>query len=75
MPASKIARGLKADVREFRKVMARAKRSHVAQQAAIKRKLNERLVLLEQESRARQDVQDAEMEKCRWNLIMKYKNS
>jgi len=69
MPASKAVRLLKADARESRKALNRARRSHVAQQAAIKRKLNQRLVEIEKGSRDRRDVQAAEMEKRRWEIL------
>jgi len=70
MPAAKAARQLKADNRDSRKAMARARRSLANAQAASKRKLNERLVLLEQESRARQNTQDAESDLRLWNLLL-----
>jgi len=70
MPVARLARQLKADNRESRKAMARARRSLANAQAASKRKLNERLVLLERESRARQDTQDAESDRRCWDLLL-----
>jgi len=69
MPGARLARQLRADARDSKKALARARRSLANAQAASKRKLNERLVLLEQESRARQDAQDAKMEKRRWEIL------
>jgi len=70
MPVARLARQLKADNRESRKAMARARRSLANAQAASKRKLNERLVLLERESRAWQDTQDAEFDRRCWDLLL-----
>jgi len=70
MPAAKLVRQLKADQRESRKGLARAKKSLAATQAAGQRKLSQRLTDLERAFRDRREAQDREFEEKRWALLM-----
>ena len=70
MPSAKAARKIKADQRLSRKVLATARRSLAASQAATQRKLNQRLADIERESRERREAIDREFEERRWRLLM-----
>jgi len=70
MPAAKAVRRLKAGRVESRKSLTSARRSMVASQAAIQRKLNERQIAIEREFRERERIRDAEMERKRWDLLI-----
>jgi len=71
MPTAKAVRQLKADGREFRKALASARRSMAAQQASTQRKLHQRQADIEREFRERERIRDAEMERKRWDLIVR----
>jgi len=70
MPTAKAARQLKADGRESRKALARARRCLAAQQAANQRKLNQRLADIERTFRERREASDREFEERRWAVLM-----
>jgi len=70
MPAARARRVLQASQREYKKELARARRSLVAFQAASQRKLNKRLAELDRESREWREAQDAESDRRLWNLLL-----